>query len=334
MAISVRIMPKGRAPLVVILAYDRLCTFEFGCAFEVFGLSRPEMGPDWYRCLTAAAEPGPIRGAGGLRIEADGGLELLEQADTIVLPGWRGPTAAASEPMLDALRRANANGTRIVSICGGAFVLAQAGLLTGRRATTHWHHLATLAARYPDISIERRALYVDEGDILTSAGSASGLDLCIHIVRKDFGAKAANSVARRLVVAAHRDGGQSQFIERSLPPPSGARLSALLESVEQHLDKRWSVKRMASEARVSVRSLHRQVREATGMPPGEWLQRRRLAYARDMLEETNLSIEDIATRSGFGTATNFRQHFRASVGLSPGTYRVRFRCVGPDALAK
>ncbi|WP_197673636.1 transcriptional regulator FtrA [Stappia sp. ES.058] len=323
-ATIVTIMPNDYRPLVVIIAYDQLCTFEFGCAFEVFGLSRPEMGPGWYRCRTAAVEPEPIRGAGGLRLETDGGLELLEAADTIVIPGWRGPTAAGPERLLDALRRANAAGTRIVAICGGAFLLAQAGLLEGKRATTHWRHLDALSSRYPEIVVERDALYVDEDDILTSAGSAAGLDLCIHIVRKDFGAKAANSVARRLVVAAHRDGGQSQFIERSLPPPSGARLSNLLEAVQRRIGEKWTIERMAAEAHVSVRTLHRHIREATGLAPGDWLQRQRLAYARDLLEETTLSIKEVTVRAGFGTTTNFRQHFRAASGLSPATFRARF----------
>ncbi len=265
MATTVRIMPKCIDPLVAILAYDGLCTFEFGCAFEVFGLSRPEMGPRWYRCVTVAAEAGPLRCAGGLWLDPDGGLDLLEKANTIVIPGWRGPDAIAPAGLILALRRASATGTRIVSICGGAFVLAQAGLLAGKRATTHWHHLAKLAAGYPDIAVEPHALYVDAGDILTSAGSAAGLDLCIHIVRKDFGAKAANSVARRLVIAAHRDGGQSQFIKRLLPPPSGTRLSALLDTIRSRLGEQWSVRRMASEAHVSIRSIQRHMRDATGM---------------------------------------------------------------------
>ncbi len=323
-ATIVRIMPNASSPLVVILAYDQFCTFEFGCAFEVFGLSRPEMGPGWYRCLTAAAEPGLLRAAGGLRLEADGGLELLHAADTIVIPGWRGPDAEVPAALLEALRRANAAGTRIVSICGGAFVLAQAGLLSGKRATTHWHHVAALASRFPKIVVERDALYVDEGDILTSAGSAAGLDLCIHIVRKDFGAKAANSVARRLVVAAHRDGGQTQFIERSLPPPSGSRLSGLLETIQRRIGEKWTVDRMAELAHVSVRTIHRHIYEATGLAPGEWLQRQRVSYARDLLEETTLSVEQIADRAGFGTATNFRKHFRSVTGLPPVAYRSRF----------
>ncbi|WP_050942385.1 transcriptional regulator FtrA [Acetobacter tropicalis] len=317
-------MPNGSSPLIVIMAYDQLCTFEFGCAFEVFGLSRPEMGSGWYRCLTVAAEPEPIRAAGGLRLEAAGGLELLDRADTIIIPGWRGPDAVAPPLLLDALRRAHAAGTRIVSICGATFVLAQAGLLAGKRATTHWRHASILASRYPDIVVEGDALYVDEGDILTSAGSAAGLDLCLHIVRKDFGAKAANSVARRLVVAAHRDGGQSQFIERSVPPPSGARLSELLETVQKRIGEKWSLERMAEIAHVSIRTLHRHIYESTGLAPSEWVKRQRIAYARDLLEETTLSVDEIAQRSGFGTTTNFRQHFRGAIGLPPASYRCRF----------
>ncbi|MFK0164325.1 transcriptional regulator FtrA [Rhizobium sp. NPDC090279] len=321
-------MPKNSNPLVVIAAYDQLCTFEFGCAFEVFGLSRPEMGPGWYRCMTAAIEPGHIRAAGGLTVNSDGGLELFDQADTIVIPGWRAPDAAVPGPFLNALRKAHARGARLVSICGGAFVLAQTGLLSGRRATTHWHHARRLAAGYPEIDVEPHSLYVDEGDILTSAGSAAGLDLCIHIVRKDFGAKAANSVARRLVVAAHREGGQTQFIERPVAARGPTRLSALLDTIRGSLVQQWSVERMAEEACMSVRSLHRHIREATGTPPGEWLLNERLARARELLEETSLPVSVVATHIGLGSATNFRHHFRASAGLSPAAYRSRFRSAG------
>lgn len=327
-AIIERIMPKHANPLIVIAAYDGLCTFEFGCAFEVFGLPRPEMGSGWYRCMTAAIEPGPISATGGLLLNPDGGLELFDQADTIVIPGWRAPDARAPTPFLQALKQAHANGVRIVSICGGAFVLAQAGLLRGRRATTHWHHATKLAAAYPDIVVEPHALYVDEEDILTSAGSAAGLDLCIHVVRKDFGLKAANSVARRLVVAAHRDGGQMQFIERPVAPRSATRLSALLDAIRGRFAEQWPIRRMADEAHVSVRSLHRHIREATGTSPGEWLQNERLARARELLEETALSVSAIATYTGLGTATNFRNHFRANAGLSPTAYRSRFRDIG------
>lgn len=318
-----RIMPNAK-PLVVILAYDRLCTFEFGCAFEVFGLPRPEMGNDWYRCLTAAAEPGPLRGTGGVQVMADGDLDLLHQAHTIVIPGWRGPREPAPAALLEALRQAHGRGARLMAICAGAFVLAQAGLLDGRRATTHWHHLTSLADQASKTVIEPDVLYVDEGDILTSAGSAAGLDLCLHVVRKDFGRNAANSVARRLVVAPHRDGGQAQFIERALPPPSGHRLSGLLTAIQAKPGENWSVERMAAEAHLSSRSLHRHLLGATGLTPGAWLQQQRVAYARMLIEETHLSIEAVAERAGFGTAANFRQQFRAATGLSPRAYRNTF----------
>jgi len=329
-AITARIMPKNINPLVAITVYDQLCTFEFGCAFEVFGLSRPEMGPNWDRCATAAIEPGAIRGAGGLTGSSGGGLEILDRADTIVIPGWRGPDTQAPAPFLDALRKAHTRGARLVSICGGAFVLAQTGLLSGKRATTHWHHLERLATAYPDIDVEPHSLYVDEDDILTSAGSAAGLDLCIHVVRKDFGAKAANSVARRLVIAAHREGGQTQFIERPVAARSTTRLSPLLDTIRGSLAHQWSVQRMADEACISVRSLQRHIREVTGSAPGEWLQNERLARARELLEETSLPVSVIATQIGLGSATNFRHHFRAGVGLPPAAYRSRFRVADID----
>ncbi|WP_179504954.1 MULTISPECIES: transcriptional regulator FtrA [unclassified Sphingomonas] len=316
-------MPNAN-PLVVILTYDRLCTFEFGCAYEVFGLARPEMGPHWYRCLTAAGEPGPLRANGGLHVVPDGDLGLLDQADTIVIPGWRGPHEPAPAALLAALKRASMRGARLVGICGGSFVLAQAGLLDGRRATTHWRHLASLARQATAAVVEPDVLYIDEGNILTSAGSAAGLDLCLHLVRKDFGQKAANSVARRLVIAPHREGGQAQFVERSVPPPAGHRLAGLLAAVQARLHENWSVERMAATAHLSPRSLHRHVLGATGLTPGGWLQQQRIALARMLIEETDQSIETIAERAGFGTAANFRQHFRAATGLAPTAYRRSF----------
>jgi AraC family transcriptional activator FtrA len=330
MAIIIRIMPNSTKPLVVIILYDGLLVFEFGCAFEVFGLTRPEMGTSWYRCLTAASEPGPLRGTGGIEVHANGGLELLLDADTIIIPGWRAPAAPAPAPLLDALREAHNRGCRIVSICGGAFVLAQTGLLRGKRATTHWHHLAWFATTYPDIEVDRHALYVEDAGLLTSAGSAAGLDLCLHVVREDFGAKAANSVARRLVIPAHRDGGQAQFVERPVPPSSGKGISALLDTIRTRPGEQWTIGRMAREARVSARSVHRQIRDATGLAPGAWLQRVRLDYAQDLLEETKLPIKTIASESGFGTATNFRKHFLTAFGLPPSTYRIRFRANTSD----
>ncbi len=317
-------MTKTSGPLVAILVYDGLCTFEFGCAFEVFGLTRPEMGPNWYRCVTVAAESGVLRAAGGLFVEASRSLPALMEADTIILPGWRGPDARAPAPLVQALRAANGAGKRIVAICGGAFVLAQAGLLEGRRATTHWHHLQKLADRYPGVGVDPQALYIDAGDILTSAGSAAGLDLCLHVVRLDFGAKVANSVARRLVISAHRDGGQAQFVERAIPLPAGTHVGGVMDRIRERLSDDWTVDRMAAVAHVSPRSLHRHFHKMTGMAPGEWLQHERLSAARDLLEETTLSVKAIAARVGLRSDVNFRQVFRQATGLTPTDYRNRF----------
>lgn len=314
-------MPNTIGPCVAILVYDRLSLFEFSCAFEVFGLSRPEMGADWYRCILVGAEAVPLRATHGVTVTPEKDLSGLDDADIIVIPGWRGASEDAPEELLSALRTAHKAGKRLVSICGAAFVLAQAGLLDGRRATTHWHHSDILAARYPTIHVVPDALYVEDGSLLTSAGSAAGLDLCIHVVRQDFGARAANMVARRLVVAAHRDGGQAQFIERAIPPPSGGRLTALLDAMRGRLGEPWGAQRMAREMRVSLRSLHRHVHEATGLSPGVWLMRQRILLAQELLQETDLSIEAIAHAAGFGSAANFRQHFRSVVGVAPTVFR-------------
>ncbi len=232
--------------LVVTLAYDGLCTFEFGIAIEVFGLHRPEMGPDWYRFAVCAVDQGPLRAVGGFRVVADGGLELLEEAGTIIIPGWRGAREPVPPALIDSLRRAHDRGVRLMSICSGVFVLAAAGLLSGRRATTHWHYVEPFSAAYPDVKVEPDVLYVDEGNILTSAGSAAGIDLCLHVVRHDFGAEIANRLARRLVVPPHREGGQAQFIERPVPNArEGVRFGPLLDRMRARLaeSRAWRASR-------------------------------------------------------------------------------------------
>ncbi|WP_425523278.1 transcriptional regulator FtrA [Microvirga terrestris] len=323
MPTDVNIMPNR---LVVALAYDRLSTFEFGIAVEIFGLPRPEMGPDWYRFAVCAIEPGPLRAIGGFQIMADGDLELLEQADTIVIPGWRG---ASAEPvptaLVDALRRAHERGARLMSICSGVFALAATGLLSGRRATTHWHYVEQLSAAYPDIEIEPDVLYVDEGLLLTSAGSAAGIDLCLHVVRHDFGPEIANRLARRLVVPPHREGGQAQFIERPVPPArEGTRFAPLFDRMRQRLSEEQPIDMLATEVGMSTRTFLRRFKAATGMPPGEWLLGERLIRARELLETTRNSIEDIASVTGFGSAATLRHHFRSRLGTSPAAYRSRF----------
>jgi AraC family transcriptional activator FtrA len=331
MPTTVDIMPKAprakdhaRDRLVVTLAYDGLCTFEFGCAVEVFGLPRPYMGDGWYRFAVAAVEDGPLRAVGGVRLLADGGLELLAEAGTIIVPGWRGLDTPVPAALVEALRAAHARGARLLSICSGVAVLAATGLLDGRRATTHWHYAERLAERFPAISWVPEVLYVDEGTILTSAGSAAGLDLCLHLVRRDHGAEAANRVARRLIIPAHREGGQAQFIERPVPPRAGGRLAPLLDRVRGALAEDWPIARLAAEAALSPRALHRRCREATGLSPGDWLLAERLARAKELLETTRLPVEDVAESAGFGSAAALRHHFRARIGLAPAAYRAGF----------
>jgi AraC family transcriptional activator FtrA len=317
-------LPSG--PLVVVLAYDGLCTFEFGVAYEVFGLPRPEMGDEWYRYAVSGTESGPLRAAGGLLVTVDAGLEPLERADLIVVPGWRRIDALVPDPLIKALQEAHRRGARVMSLCSGIAVLAAAGFLNGKRATTHWRYVSTVRDQYPGIRIEPDVLYVDEGDVLTAAGSAAGIDLCLHVVRSDFGPEAANHVARRLVVAPHRDGGQAQFIKTPVPERrEGARLGHLLDWMREHLGEHQPVQNLASRAGMSVRTFQRRFERLTGKTPGEWLVMERLLLARDLLENTNdASLEEIAVTVGFGSLATLRHHFRERVGTSPSAYRARF----------
>jgi AraC family transcriptional activator FtrA len=328
---SVKIMPKSdarktRGPHVVALAYDGLCTFEFGIAYEVFGLSRPEMGEGWYRFSVAGIEAGPLRAAGGLTVAVDRGLELLDEADLIIAPGWRAIDAPVPEALIAALRAAHERGARVMSLCSGVAVLAAAGLLAGRRATTHWRYVASIAERYPDIALDADVLYMDEGSILTAAGSAAGIDLCLHVVRGDFGPDAANSVARRLVVPPHREGGQAQFIAAPVPEErEGIRLGPLIEWMRERLAEEQPISLLAGKAGMSMRTFQRRFEATTGDSVGEWLLKERLRQARDLLEkELAVSLDDIAIASGFGTLATMRHHFRRRLGTSPSAYRKSF----------
>lgn len=319
-------MPNPAGPEVAVLAYDGLCTFEFGIAYEVFGLPRPEMGEGWYRYLVCGIEPGPLRAAGGLTVAADHGLEVLETADLIVVPGWRSIDAPAPDDLTAALRAAHRRGARIMSLCSGVAVLAASGLLSGRRATTHWRYVGAIAARYPDIAFDARVLYMDEGSILTAAGSAAGIDLCLHVVRGDFGAEAANSVARRLVLPPHREGGQAQFIHAPVPQArEGIRLGPLIDWMRERLDEDQPIGLLADKAGMSQRTFQRRFEKTTGLSVGEWLLKERLRHARELLEKQGAaSLDDIAAASGFGTVATMRHHFRKRLGTSPGAYRKTF----------
>jgi AraC family transcriptional activator FtrA len=324
-------MPQSQPPQVCVLAYDGLCTFEFGICVEVFGLPRPELERPWYRFRVVAVEPGPLRATGGIRIEADAGLKALGRADIILVPGWRGMDEPVPEPLIAALRRAHKRGARIASICSGVFVLAAAGLLDGKRATTHWRYAEALQRRFPAVTVEPDVLYVDEGGVLTSAGSAAGLDLCLHMVRRDYGAEIANQVAKRLVLPAHREGGQAQFIPRPVSARREASLAPLLDKVRTRLQEDWPVARLAMEAGMSPRTLLRRFRDATGESPGGWLTAERLAHARMLLEITALDMDGVAEACGFGSTESLRHHFRRAMGLSPSVYRGRFRPVAVRA---
>jgi len=272
----------------------------------------------------AAAEPGALRAHGGLLVAADGGLELLAGAGTIIVPGWRGAASPAPAPLLEALRRAHAGGSRIVSICGGAFVLAAAGLLSGRRATTHWRHAVPFADAFPDVRLEPDILYTDLGDVLTSAGSAAGIDLCLHIVRRDHGPHVANAVARGMVVPPHRDGDQAQYVSRPVAVHSASRLGPLLDWMRASLAEPLPLSRLSARSGMSQRTFLRRFDEATGSTPAEWLLSERLARARDHLECSDLGMEEIALRCGFGSAAALRHHFGRRLHITPTAYRSRF----------
>lgn len=307
---------------VVALALDGVVAFDLATPAQVFGHDTEH---ERYRFTVAAADPGPVRTSTGFAVVAGAGLEALDAADTVIVPGVRDATRSFDARALDAIRAADARGARVVSICTGAFVLAAAGVLDGRRATTHWLDAAELAASYPHVTVDPDVLWVDEGRVLTSAGVAAGIDLCLHLVRRDHGAEHANAIARRIVVAPHRDGGQAQFVDRPLPPSEDTSLAATRAYALDHLDEPLTNARLARHALMSERSFLRRFRAETGTSPLRWLVAQRVAEARRLLEQTDLPVEDVATRCGFGTAVSLRQHFARATQATPTAYRRAFR---------
>jgi AraC family transcriptional activator FtrA len=308
---------------VAAFAYEGLGTFELGIVAEVFGLQRPELEVEWYHFAVFSLDRRPLRATGGIRVEAPYGLRAVRGAGTIVIPGWRvdeTPPAA----LLNALRSAHAEGARLVSICSGVFVLAATGLLDGRRATTHWKYAQRLAERFPRIRVEPDRLYADEGSILTSAGSAAGIDLCLHIVRRDYGAEIANSVARRLVMPPHREGGQAQYAPEPVCAEGSAGLAPVMEWAQSHLQRPLRVEELARRASMSSRTFARQFRQQTGTTPHQWLMHQRLLEAQRRLEKTSESIDRIAEAVGLETAATLRLHFSRVLGTTPTAYRRRF----------
>jgi transcriptional regulator GlxA family with amidase domain len=313
---------------VAAVVLDQVATFEMAVPCEVFGVDRSELVTPWYDFRVCAGEEPPIRTNAGFTIDTPWGLESLEWADTIIVT----PTSRRTYPnaLLHSLRGAHARGVRLVSICTGAFVLAAAGLLDGRRVTTHWMNAAELADAHPEVTVDPNVLYIDDGDIATSAGTASGIDLCLHLVRKDHGADVANAIARAMVVPPHREGGQAQYIEYPMVAADGEDdlFDTTLEWAQEHLGEPLTVEDLAQRAAMSSRTFARRFRDATGTTPHRWLTTQRVRFAQRMLESTDRSIDWIAIDAGFGTATNMRQHFHRVLGVPPGRYRDTFRSAG------
>ena len=281
--------------------------------------------------LVCTQAPGCLQTTAGFGIDVRHGLEALAQADLVVVPSWHESLQPPAQVLLAALRDAQQRGACIIGLCLGAFVLAEAGLLDGRPATTHWALAGVFATRYPQVRLQPEVLYVDDGDVLTSAGTAAGIDCCLHLLRREFGAEAASRVARRMVVAPQRQGGQAQYVDTPLPVSSpGHRLSAILAWVGEHLDQPHSLDTLATRAVMSRRTFTRHFRQATGTTVGHWLAGQRLALAQQQLETTQRPIEQIALDAGFGSAVSLRQHFAAALGTSPSRYRREFRLIEPS----
>ncbi|MGK0272217.1 MAG: AraC family transcriptional activator FtrA [Cocleimonas sp.] len=306
-------------PLVCILTYNQLCIFEYGIALEVFDLPRPEF-EQWYDYKIIATNKGDINGLGGVSINATNDLSLLAKASLIVVPGWHGEV---SDELREALLNAHDNGARIATICSGVFLPAAIGLLDGKTASTHWRYAEKLKSEYPKITVNAAVLYLDEGSILTSAGSAAGIDLCLHIVRNDFGSEIANIVARRLVLPAHREGGQAQYVPRPSPKNNDF-FPPLLDEIRTTLNEQWTVERMANKASMSPRTLLRRFKDTTGESPLKWVIMERLSLARELLETTKLNVNQIADASGFVSPELLRLHFKRQYQSSPLRYRSQF----------
>ncbi|MET9468586.1 helix-turn-helix domain-containing protein [Streptomyces sp. NPDC006544] len=307
---------------VVLALYEGAMLFEAVGAFEVFGVDRELVDP-WYDFKVCGPQHGLL--GGWLRIDTPHGLDALEEADTVIVPSCDDVEADPPADLVDAVRAAHGRGARIMSLCTGAFVLAAAGVLDGRRATTHWAHAAALAARYPEIRVDPDVLYVDEGSVLTSAGKAAGMDLCLHVVTVDHGAAVANALARTLVVPPHRAGGQAQFAAVPATAGAGHAFADLLHWVNERLHEPLTVSDLARRANMSTRHLTRRFTSATGVTPLRWLHAQRINRARELLETTDHGIEHIATRTGMGSAATLRRHFHRALGVPPDAYRRTFR---------
>ncbi|BAJ28505.1 putative AraC family transcriptional regulator [Kitasatospora setae KM-6054] len=322
---------RRRRETVAVLLFSGAPIFESSIPLSVFGVDRQDAGVPRYRLLVCAGEEGPLTTTGGLTLTAPYGLEALSRAGTIVVPAWRSISQPPPVEAIAALRKAHHEGARIIGLCTGAFVLAAAGLLDGRPATTHWMYAPTLAKRYPRVHVDPRELFVDDGDVLTSAGTAAGIDLCLHVVRSDHGAEAANALARRLVVPNRRGGGgQAQYIDQSLPEEIGNDpLAEVVTWALENLNQQFDVEVLAARAYMSRRTFDRRFRTLTGSAPLQWLITQRVLQAQRLLETSDLSVDDVARRCGFRSPVALRGHFRRQLGVSPAAYRTTFRARRP-----
>ncbi|WP_037367110.1 helix-turn-helix domain-containing protein [Amycolatopsis orientalis] len=313
---------------VAVALVDDMPLFELAIAAEVFGPSRTDLADPWYELRFCAAKP-ETRTEFGFRQHAGHGLDGLKDADTVLVPALPYACVQTGQPipahLVDAIQEAAARGARIVSLCTGAFALAAAGLLDGRRAATHWMYAATLAMLHPRVQVDASVLYVDDGQVLTSAGRSAGIDLCLHVVRTDLGAHVANEVARRMVLPAHRSGGQAQYVSATVPETDDAGLGPVLHWATRHLDQPLTVEQLARRAGVSPRTFVRRFHDATGTTPLQWLLDQRVLRARSLLESTDLPVGLIGERCGLGSAANLRRHFTLRLGTAPTDYRRAFR---------
>ena len=322
-AAPLQALPADRPLRVAVLAFDRISPFHLAVPCVLFGDRHP--GAPVFELRVCAGEPGPLRTTAGFEVHTRHGLSALRWADWVMVPSWRDPAELPAAAVLKALVAAHQRGALVVGLCLGAFLLAEAGLLDGHEATTHWSAVDEFARRYPAVRLKPGVLYVDAGRVVTSAGTAAGLDCGLHLLRRHYGANVANRVARRLVVAPHRQGGQAQFIEHPLPDTQGdARITALLDRVRASLADDHDVDRMADGAAMSRRNFTRHFRKVTGTTPKQWLLSERLAWAQRLLESTAEPVESIAQRVGFASATVLRQHMRKTFGLTPLAWRQGF----------
>jgi transcriptional regulator GlxA family with amidase domain len=314
---------------VAVLALPDVVAFDLGVPAQLFGAARDADGARLYEVTTSTPDGGPVRSTAGFAVLPDHGLDVLARTDTVIVAGVHGGPpmrdGTVDAAVADALAAAYRRGARVMSICTGAFVLAAAGLLDGRRATTHWRHAETFRRLYPRVRLDPNVLFVDDGEVLTSAGVGAGIDLCLHVVRRDHGSEVANRAARRSVVPPWRDGGQAQYIERPLPARTDTTTAATRAWALDRIADPLTLRAMAAHSRMSVRTFTRRFRAETGLSPAQWLLRQRVDHARLLLETTDLGVDHVARQAGLGTATSLRQHLQAAIGVPPTAYRRTFR---------